>query len=93
MDFLFVNIAEIDALMELPWSHRIAYLMAIRPYMDRKTCLVGIKRRISYQSIREVLYVAPIPGVKTDNISLQQVRRIVKSLNRVGLISMHSTDK
>lgn len=93
MDFLFVNIAEIDALMELPWSHRIAYLMAIRPYMDRKTCLVGIKRRISYQSIREVLYVAPIPGVKIDNIGLQQVRRIVKSLDRVGLISMHSTDK
>lgn len=93
MDFLFVSTTEIDALMGLPWSHRIAYLMAIRPYMDKTTCLVGIRRRISYQSIRELLYVSPIAGVKVENISLQQARRIVKSLERSGLISLQSTDK
>lgn len=64
MHFLFVNAEELEALMELPYIQRLAYLMGIRPYMDRETCIVGIKRRISYQSLREALYVAPIAGVK-----------------------------
>ena len=92
-NFLFVNSEELSALMELPHIQRVAYLMAIRPYMDRKTLIVGIKRRISYQSIRETLYVGPIAGVKTGAPSIQQVRRTVKSLERAGLISIHSTQK
>lgn len=93
MSFLFINTQEITALMELPLIQRVAYLMAIRPYMDRQTCVVGIKRRISYQSIREILYVAPIAGVKTGSPSIQQVRRAVKALERAGLISIQSTEK
>lgn len=93
MDFLFVNTQELTVLSELPLSQRVAYLMGIRPYMDRQTCIVGIKRKISYQSIREILYVAPIPGVKTGYLSIQQLRRVVKSLERVGLISIKSTEK
>jgi len=59
--------------------------------MDRGTCIVGIKRRISYQSLREVLYVGPIAGVKTGCPSQQQVKRAVKSLERAGLVIIQST--
>lgn len=92
-NFLFVNSEELSALMELPHIQRVAYLMEIRPYMDRKTMIVGIKRRISYQSIRETLYVGPIAGVKTGAPSIQQVRRTVNSLERAGLVSIQSTQK
>ncbi|HHI5327267.1 TPA: hypothetical protein ACPYPK_000670 [Legionella pneumophila] len=58
MNFLFANAHELAALLELPYIQRVVYLMGIRPYMDRQSCIVGIKRRISYQSLRETLYVA-----------------------------------
>jgi hypothetical protein len=93
MDFLFINSQELTALMELPWIQRVTYLMGIRPYMDNKTCIVGIKRKISYQSLREVLYVAPIAGVKTEYPNHEQVRRVVKSLERAGLIELQSSEK
>ncbi|HHS5297144.1 TPA: protein LvrA [Legionella pneumophila] len=67
MSFLFANAHELAALLELPYIQRLVYLMGIRPYMDRQSCIVGIKRRISYQSLRETLYVGPIAGVKTEN--------------------------
>lgn len=92
MDFLFVNTQELTALMELPLMQRVAYLMGIRPYMDKQTCIVGIKRKISYQSLRETLYVAPIAGVKTGCPSHQQMKRVVKSLERAGLVAIQSTD-
>jgi hypothetical protein len=93
MDYLLINTQELSALMELPLNQRVIYLMGIRPYMDKNTCIVGIKRRISYQSLCEVLYVAPIAGVQTTSYGLQQVRRAVKSLERAGLISIQSTEK
>ncbi|AAU28624.1 TPA: protein LvrA [Legionella pneumophila] len=93
MHFLFVNAQELEALMELPYIQRLTYLMGIRPYMDRETHIVGIKRRISYQSLREALYVAPIAGVKTGSPSQQQVKRAVKSLERAGLIEIKSTTR
>ncbi|CZG66878.1 Uncharacterised protein [Legionella pneumophila] len=64
MDFLFVTTYELDALSEIPLMQRVVYLMGIRPYMDRKTFMFGIKRKISYQSLRETLYVAPNQGCK-----------------------------
>lgn len=93
MSFLFANAHELAALMELPYIQRLTYLMGIRPYMDRQTCIVGIKRRISYQSLRETLYVGPIAGVKTGSPSLQQMKRAVKSLERAGLVIIQSTEK
>lgn len=93
MKFLFINALELEALSELPHIQRLTYLMGIRPYMDRETCIVGIKRRISYQSLRETLYVAPIPGVKTGSPSQQQIKRAVKSLEREGLIGIQSTTR
>ncbi|KTD40828.1 hypothetical protein [Legionella parisiensis] len=93
MDFLFVTTYELDALSEIPLMQRVVYLMGIRPYMDRKTFMVGIKRKISYQSLRETLYVAPIKGVKTGCPSHQQMKRVIKSLARQGIIEICSTNK
>lgn len=93
MDFLFVTTYELDALSEIPLMQRVVYLMGIRPYMDRKTFMVGIKRKISYQSLRETLYVAPIKGVKTGSPSHQQMKRVIKSLARQGIIEICSTTK
>lgn len=93
MDFLFVTTYELDALREIPLMQRVVYLMGIRPYMDRKTFMVGIKRKISYQSLRETLYVAPIKGVKTGSPSHQQMKRVIKSLARQGIIEIRSTTK
>lgn len=93
MDFLFVTTNELSALREIPLMQRVVYLMGIRPYMDRKTFMVGIKRKISYQSLRETLYVAPIKGVKTGCPSHQQMKRVIKSLARQGIIEIRSTTK
>lgn len=93
MDFLFVTTYELDALSEIPLMQRVVYLMGIRPYMDRKTFIVGIKRKISYQSLRETLYVAPIKGIKTGSPSHQQMKRVIKSLARQGIIEICSTSK
>ncbi|HHS3313271.1 TPA: hypothetical protein ACTGGB_003247, partial [Legionella pneumophila] len=60
------------------------------PYMDVKTGIVGIKRRISHQSISEQLYVEPHQGIKSQNFSRDQVRRSVSGLVRAGLIEVQS---
>ncbi|HAU1554439.1 TPA: hypothetical protein JBI73_05980 [Legionella pneumophila] len=93
LSFLFANAHELAALLELPYIQRVVYFMGIRPYMDRQNCIVGIKRRISYQSLRETLYIGPIAGVKTGSPSLQQMKRAVKSLERAGLIEIQSTER
>lgn len=93
MDFLFVNRQELAALTGLPYIQQAAYLLGIRPYMDRKTFIVGIKRRISYQSLSETLYIEPHQGIQSGSPSRQQLRRVVKSLERVGLIEIQSFDK
>lgn len=94
MDFLFINTHELSALMGLPYIQKVAYLMGIRPYMDRKTFVVGIKRRISYQSLAETLYVEPHQGiVNSGSPSRQQLRRVIKGLEKAGLVEVQSTDK
>jgi hypothetical protein len=89
MDFV-INDDELAAMSGLPHIQQVAYLRGIRPYMDVKTGLVGIKRRISYQSIIEQLYVEPHPGIKAQSFSRDQVRRAVSGLIRAGIIEMQS---
>jgi hypothetical protein len=48
-----INEEELGALCGLPHIQQLAYLRGIKPYMNVKTGLVGIK--ISYQSIAEQL--------------------------------------
>lgn len=72
---------------------RLTYLEALRPYMDYSTGIVGIKRGVSYQSLREELYVEPQRGDAGGSPSRQQMRRAVKTLERAKLISIQSVGK
>ena len=58
MDFV-INGDDLEAMSGLPHIQQLTYLRGIRPYMDVKTGIVGVKRRISHQSISEQLYVEP----------------------------------
>ncbi|WP_392536727.1 hypothetical protein [Legionella sp. 227] len=89
MDFL-INSEELAALCGLPHNQQLAYLRGIRPYMDVKTGLVGIKRGISYQSIAEQLYIEPHQGIKSESCSRMQIRRALSALGRAGLITLQS---
>jgi hypothetical protein len=89
MDFI-LNTEELALLYGLPHIQQLAYLRGIRPYMDVKTGLVGIKRRISYQSISEQLYVEPHQGIKSQSFSRDQLRRAVFGLARAGVITVQS---
>lgn len=89
MDFV-INDNELAALFGLPHMQQLTYLRGIRPYMDVKTGLVGVKRRISYQSIAEQLYVEPHQGIKNQNFSRDQIRRAVSGLERSGVIVVQS---
>ncbi len=87
---LRINSEELEALCGLPHIQQLAYLRGIRPYMDVNTGLVGIKRRISYQSISEQLYIEPHQGIKSQSFSRDQVRRAVSGLVRVGMVEVQS---
>lgn len=89
MDFL-INDGELAALCGLSHIHQLAYLRGVRPYMDVKTGLVGIKRWISYQSIAEQLYVEPHQGIKAQRFSRDQMRRAIAGLARSGAITVQS---
>lgn len=92
--YFTVNDNELNALCGLSYIQQITYLRGIRPYMDRTTFMVGIKRRISYQSLAEVLYIEPHQGLKeSGSPSRQQIRRAIKGLERSGLVTIHSFDK
>ncbi|VEG89804.1 hypothetical protein [Legionella spiritensis] len=92
MDML-INHDELEALCGLPHIQQLAYLRGIRPYMDVQSGITGIKRRISYQSISEQLYIEPHQGIKSQSFSRDQVRRAVSSLVRVGIIEVQSDGK
>lgn len=93
MDYMIINHKEISALNGLPFIQRLVYLQGIRPYVDYQTCIVGLKRGISYQSISEVLYVEPHPGIQSGSPSKDQLRRAIKGLEKAGLLEIHSSDK
>ncbi|TAL58887.1 MAG: hypothetical protein EPN84_12200 [Legionella sp.] len=94
MDFLFINTRELSALMGLPHIQQLAYVLGIRPYMDRQSFIVGgVKRRISYKSLAETLYVEPHQGIiKSGSPSRPQLRRVIKGLEKAGLIEIKSDD-
>ena len=91
IDFV-INDHELAALCGLPHIQQLAYLRGVRPYMDVKTGLVGIKRGISYQSIAEQLYIEPHQGIKSESYSRAQVRRALSGLERAGLIHLQSQE-
>ncbi|HIC9088385.1 TPA: hypothetical protein ACW9KV_001127 [Legionella pneumophila] len=91
LDFI-INQNELAALCGLPHIQQLTYFRGIRPYMDVKTGLVGVKRRISHQSISEQLYIEPHPGIKSQSFSRDQVRRAIAGLVRAGAIVVHSEE-
>lgn len=92
--YFTVNDNELEALCGLSYIQQITYLRGIRPYMDRNTFIVGIKRRISYQSLAETLYIEPHQGItESGSPSRQQIRRVIKGLERAGLVVIQSLDK
>lgn len=87
-----ISLEELSALSGLPHLQQLLYLLGLRPYVDYKTALVGIKRGISYQSISEALYIEPHPGIKGGSPSKDQLRRALKGLERAGLLEIQSLD-
>lgn len=88
--YFTVNDNELDALCGLSYIQQITYLRGIRPYMDRNTFIVGIKRRISYQSLAEALYIEPHQGItESGSPSLSKFAELLKGLNDQGLLSFN----
>lgn len=90
MAFVKLNQLELSALHGLLPIQICLYVLAIKPFIDFQTGLVGVNRKISWQSIREALYVEPKRGVVgTGSPSKAQLRRAVCQLEKVGLIRYH----
>jgi hypothetical protein len=68
---------------------RWMYEHGIREYMDYATGIVGVARRISYQSLKEEMYVEPesgIPKTETGNPTTNKIIRAISRLERLGLL-------
>lgn len=89
---LILKEEEMMLLRGLPYLHQVLYIQAIRPYMDSKTGMVGVKRKISRQSLKETVYIEPRKGKKYGDVSIDQVRRAIKVLEKAGLIKIKSED-
>jgi len=90
------NDAELNALKGLPLAARVVYMEGIRPFMDYVTGIVGARdsrsKRISHQSLSEVLYVEPKPNRKgSGSPTRKQVRQAVNQLVDAGVVTVHST--
>lgn len=82
------------ALKGLPFFVRCLYVEGIRPFMDYRTGLVGVARRVSWQSLAEELYVEPHQG-ETDSgtPNKMRVRRAAERLEKAGLVENRSVGK
>lgn len=89
------NEFEDEALQGLPYLAQLLYLRCLRRYMDFDTGIVGVKRRVSYQMFREVLYIDEVPGrrLKDREITTQVLRSAVDQLVRNGLVERRSEER
>jgi hypothetical protein len=88
-----LNEAELSALSELPFLQRCIYIFALKPFVDYATGIVGIMRRISWQSIAEQVYISPKRGIRIQQCSKDQLRRAIKQLEQQGLIIRHKGEE
>nr|HAT8713220.1 Vir protein [Legionella jordanis] len=93
MEFIIITHQELSALIGLPYLQQLTYLQGIKPYVDYKTGIVGIRRGISYQSLSEALYIEPHSGIKSGSPSKDQLRRALKGLEKAGLIQIQSWER
>ena len=87
---ILLSDAELESLYGLPSLPLRVYVQSIRRRMDIRTGMVGVSYRISYQAIKEDIYVEPVPGVKGEPVSTDQLFRAVRVLERAGLIAIRS---
>ncbi len=84
------NEGEDEALQGLPHFAQLLYLRGLRRCMDYRTGLVGERRKISYQMMREVLTVERKNGsTKRDDeayITKKKLRIALKQLESAGLV-------
>lgn len=92
MDYLKINYEELSALSGLPHLQQLLYLRGIKPFVDHRTGLVGVRRGISYQSLSEELYVEPHQGIKSGSPSKDQIRRAIKGLEKAGILQIQSLE-
>lgn len=96
---LCLNDAELSALNGLSSFCIVLYVMGIRRYMDYETRMVGAgsgkyRRLISWQALRESLYIEPIKGSQINGSPHKSaVRRAALQLKKAGLISIISKEK
>lgn len=93
MEYIKINHEELSALCGLPYLQQLIYLIGIKPHIDYRTGIVGLKRGISYQSLAEALYVEPHSGIKSGSPSKDQIRRAIKGLEKAGVLSIQSLER
>jgi hypothetical protein len=82
------NEEEDEAMQGLPLEAQLLYLRGLRRYMDFDTGIVGgPKRRISWRTLRETLYVEPHQGIDGGMPDRAKVRRVMKWLEKEGLVA------
>lgn len=81
--------SEEEALRGLRHEARVLYMLGLRPFMDFKTGVVGIKRRVSYQGFKELLEVTPDRGSAIGTVqspTKSTLRALLQLLERHGLV-------
>ncbi len=76
---------ELDALQGRDYVLTVLYLY-LKRFMDYNTGMVGLQRRISYQSISEALYIEPRAGVKGGSPHISAIRRMIDQLLNSGIV-------
>lgn len=81
------NEQEEELLSGLPLAAQVLYLRGLRRYMDYGTGCVGDGRRISWQALREALYVESHQGERGAGLpTLAKTRRLMQRLIQAGLV-------
>jgi len=92
--FTFFNDDEEAKLNGLPLMAQIIYMRGIRRFMDGENAITGIKRKISYQSLIETVYVEPKQGrAHEPRPTIKKMRNIIKILSEQGLIQTIEKDR
>lgn len=76
---------ELEALRGRDYGLTVLYIY-LKQFMDYRTGIVGLARRISYQSLSEALYIDPRQGVKGGAPHVSAIRRMLDQLIKYGII-------
>lgn len=91
MSYIALSDEELDALNGVDYVLTCLYI-TLKRYMDYDTLIVGYKRKISYQSLSEALYIEPRQGVRGGSPHKSSIRRMIDQLVKIGLIAKSRKD-